>query len=63
MSAQDIIAQIDALPDDQRELVFEHLRRLKVNEVPDSFRRGMAEALAGRGVEMEVALNEPPKKR
>jgi hypothetical protein len=63
VSAQEIIAQIDALPEKEREMVFDHLRKLESADLPESFRRGMADALAGRGVEMDVALRETPPAR
>ncbi|MDA1278265.1 MAG: hypothetical protein O2960_30075 [Verrucomicrobia bacterium] len=63
MSAKEIIAQIDALPPEEREVVFEYICRLEDANVPEKFRRGLAEALAGRGVEMETALNEVPPSR
>ena len=63
MSAQEIIAQINALPPKERDMVFEHIHRLEEAGVPENFRRSMAEALAGRGVDMETALRETPPSR
>ena len=63
MSAQEIIAEIDALPEEERTKIVEHLLRIEEEAVPESFRRGMAEALAGRGVDMETALHEVPPSR
>ena len=63
MSAKEIIAQIDALPPEERDIVFEHIHRLEEAKVPENFRRSLAEALAGRGVDMETALNEVPPAR
>jgi hypothetical protein len=63
VSAKEIIAQIDALPPQEREIVFEHVHRLEEANVPENFRRSMAEALAGRGVDMETALHEVPPSR
>lgn len=63
VSAEEIIAQIDALPPREREIVFEHVHRVEEADVPENFRRSMAEALAGRGVDMETALNEAPPSR
>ena len=63
MSAIEVIAEIETLPRAERERVWEHLQREMLAEVPESFRRGMADALAGRGVDMETALNEVPPSR
>ena len=63
VSAREIIAQIDALPPQEREVVFEHVHRLEEANVPENFRRSMAEALAGKGVDMETALREVPPSR
>ena len=63
VSAKEIIAQIDALPPQEREIVFEHVHRLEEANVPENFRRSMAEALAGLGVDMETALHEVPPSR
>lgn len=63
MSAIEVIAEIKTLPREEKEQVWEHLHREMLAEVPESFRRGMADALAGRGVDMETALNEVPPSR
>ena len=63
MSAKEIMAEIDALPPQEREIVFEHVHRLEESNVPENFRRSLAEALAGRGVEMETALQDVPPSR
>jgi hypothetical protein len=60
MSAAQIIAEIEALPAVEREEVLNHFLRLREDEIPVAFRRSMADALAGRGVDMETALNEDP---
>lgn len=48
MSAKEVIAQIDALPPAERQLVIEHVHRLTEAAVPDHFRRSIADALAGK---------------
>lgn len=63
MSAIEIIAEIKTLPREEKERVWEHLHHEMLAEVPESFRRGMADALADRGVDMETALNELPPSR
>ncbi len=62
MSAAEVIAEIEALPDAEREEVLNHFLRLREEEIPPEFRRGMADALAGIGVDMETALREDPPK-
>ena len=63
MSAKEVIKEIDALPEAERMEVFNYLQRKALAETPESFHRGMAEALAGRGVNMETALREKPPSR
>lgn len=64
MSTEEVIAEIEALPEAERARVLDHFHRLREPEIPESFRRGMAQAAAGRGVEMETALREiPPARR
>ena len=63
MTAEKVIAEIEALPREERARVVEYVHRLTEAEVPESFRRGMEQALAGRGVEMETALRETPPSR
>ena len=60
MSVQEIIREIEALPTDQRVKVIEFVRGLEDSEIPESFHQGMADIAAGRVVDMETALNEPP---
>ena len=63
MTADEVIAEIAALPRDERTRVLEYVHQLEAAEIPESFRRGMEQALAGRGVDMEIALNEVPPSR
>jgi hypothetical protein len=60
MSAAEVIAEIEALPAPEREKVLDHLLALREEEIPASFRRSYADAMEGRGVDMEIALNEEP---
>jgi predicted transcriptional regulator len=63
MSVTEIIQQIEALPKAERAEVIEYIHRLEEAEVPESFKKGMADIEAGRVVDMETALNEPPPSR
>ena len=63
MSAQEVIAEIEALPKTEQLAVLDYVQRKAVAEVPESFHRGMAQALAARGVDMETALRETPPAR
>jgi hypothetical protein len=60
MSAEQVIAEIEALAPAERERVMEYLHRLEEAEIPESFRRGMAQARSGQGFDMETALHERP---
>jgi predicted transcriptional regulator len=63
MSTAQVIAEIEALPPAEREEVLNHFLKLRENEIPAAFRRSMADAAAGRGVDMETALREDPPER
>lgn len=59
MSADTVIAEIEALPPTERSKVFAYVdRELSKDEawIPGSFRQGMADAEAGRLVEMDQVL-------
>jgi hypothetical protein len=58
MSAHEVIEQIKALPQRERDKVTRFV--LEQEEVPESFRQGMKAAQEGRFVEMETVLNETP---
>jgi predicted transcriptional regulator len=60
MSAQEIIDQIKALPDSERARVTRFVIEQDDSWIPESFKRGMADAEAGRLVDMECVLNETP---
>ncbi len=49
MSAQEVIAEIEALSEKERLVVVDYVQRKALAEAPESFRRGMSDALAGRG--------------
>jgi hypothetical protein len=63
MSVQEVIAEIEALPKRERSLVVDYILKQEEAAVPESFRRGMTDALSGRGVDMETALREVPPSR
>ncbi|MBI3879278.1 MAG: hypothetical protein HY301_04350 [Verrucomicrobia bacterium] len=63
MSAQQVIAEIESLAKEEQLLVLDYVQRKALAEVPESFRRGMMQALSGEGVEMETALRETPPSR
>jgi len=63
MSAEEVIAEIEALPEEEQARVFERFRPLTESDIPEELRRSMAQALAGRGVDMETALTEVPPSR
>jgi len=48
------------LPADERVQVIEFVHGFEDGDIPESFRQGMANIAAGRVVDMETALNEPP---
>lgn len=76
MSAAEVIAQIEALPEAERvevatetirrlepldlKIVERALRRLQHPEIPQSFWEGMEDVEDGRVVDMETALFEEP---
>jgi hypothetical protein len=63
MSAAEVIAEIEALPEVERVKVLDHLLAIREEDIPASFRRAFADAEAGRGVDMDTALNEAPPRR
>jgi len=76
MSAKEVLAQIEALPRDERaevarkalasvwpkneKLIDRMIRRLENPDVPGDVWRGIEEAEDGRVVEMETALSQKP---
>ena len=59
MSAQEIIEQIKALPAIERAQVAKFVVENDDSWIPESFKQGMADADAGRLVDLDTALNEP----
>ena len=60
MTAEAIIKEIIALPQAERERVVKFVMEQDDSWIPDSFKRGMADADAGRFVDTETALHEKP---
>ncbi len=65
MSATEIIEQIKALPPIERAQVTKYVVEHDDSWIPESFRKGMADAETGRFANMEVVLNDapPPSRR
>ena len=65
MSTEEIIEQIKALPADERAKVAKFVLEEDDSWVPESFKEGMADAEAGRFVDMETVLSgaKPPPRR
>ena len=59
MSATEIIAQFKALPPSERAQVAKFVVENDDSWIPESFREGMADAEAGRFVDLDTALQEP----
>ena len=59
MSAQEIIEQIKVLPASERAEVIKFVVENDDSWIPESFKQGMADAEAGRLVDLDAALNEP----
>lgn len=60
MSLGEIIEELPKLAVTERSVVWQQLEAITGADVPDSFRQGMVDIAAGRHVEMEQALSEPP---
>ena len=66
MSAQEIIEQIKSLPPVARAQVAKFVVENDDSWIPESFKRSMADAEAGRFVDMETVLSgapPPPRRR
>jgi len=65
MSATEIIEQIKALPPTERAQVTKYVVEHDDSWIPESFKKGMADAEAGRFADMETVLNDapPPSRR
>lgn len=60
MTAEAIIEEIKSLPPAERVRVVKFVVEQDDSWIPDSFKQGMADAAAGRLVEMDTALRETP---
>ena len=65
MSAQQVIEEFKALPPAERAQVAKFVMEQDDSWVPESFKQGMADAEAGRFVDMETVLSgaKPPSRR
>jgi predicted transcriptional regulator len=63
MSALEIIEHFKALPAEERAYVAKFVVENDDSWVPEGFKQGMADAEAGRLVDMETAMNEVPPPR
>jgi predicted transcriptional regulator len=60
MTAQSVIEQFKALPPNARAQVAKFVVESDESWIPDSFKRGMADAEAGRFADMETILSDAP---
>jgi len=58
MSALEIIEQIKALPANERAQVAKFVVESDDSWIPEEFKQGMADIVAGRVVDLDTALNE-----
>jgi hypothetical protein len=65
MSAQEVIAEFKGLPPAERAKVAKFVVENDDSWIPESFKQGMADAEAGRFVDMETVLSgaKPPSRR
>ena len=59
VSATEIIEQFKALPASERARVAKFIVKHDDSWIPESFKQGMADAEAGRLVDLDTALNKP----
>ena len=59
MSVSELIEQFKALPAKERAQVAKFVVENDDSWIPESFKQGMADAEAGRLVDLDTALNEP----
>ena len=59
MSATEVIEQFKAIPASERAQVAKFVVENDDSWIPESFKRGMADAEAGRFVDLNTAPNEP----
>jgi hypothetical protein len=60
MTAEQIIKEIEALPQSERERLVQHMRQLGSGEIPQDFIDALEDLQKGRFVSMETALNDAP---
>jgi len=60
MTAEQILKEIEALPQSERERLVERMRQLGEAEIPQDFIDALEDFNKGRFVSMETALNETP---
>ena len=65
MSAQEVIEQIKHVPPAERAQVAKFVVEIDDSCIPAEFKQGMADAEAGRFVDMETVLSgaKPPRRR
>ena len=59
-TAQTVIKQFKALPPKQRAQVAKFVVKSDDSWIPESFKKGMADAEAGRFADMDAILNDAP---
>jgi len=60
MSVEQLIAEIKLLPQEQRMQVVDAILDEDDSWIPESLKQGMADFEAGRFVDMETAMTQPP---
>lgn len=60
MTAEALIKEFKALPPEQRAEVAKFVMESDDSWIPESFKRGMADAAASRFAEMDAVLNDAP---
>jgi hypothetical protein len=60
MTAEQILKEIEALPQSERDRLVQRMRELGENEIPQDFIDALEDFTKGRFVSVETALNETP---
>ena len=60
MTAEQIIKEIEALPEPERERLVQRMRQLGSSDIPQDFIEALEDFQKERFVSMETALNETP---
>jgi L-lysine 2,3-aminomutase len=60
MTAEQILKEIEALPQSERERLVQRMRQLAPGKIPQDFIDALEDFQKGRFVSMETALNEAP---